>query len=115
MWSAIVSLPVESSVTAIAGDLDVGDAVVLEQEVELLVVDLEVNAGDRVRGRAVRRDLERVDRAEVLGDLAELVADVEDARDEVGRDVEQPIVQIACDEALRALDDVLERAVRELR
>jgi hypothetical protein len=58
---------------------------------------------------------ERLEQAEVLGDLAELVADLDGLRHEVGRDLEEAVVEVAGDERDRAVDGVLDAAVRELR
>jgi hypothetical protein len=96
------------------GNRDVRQLVVLEHVRELDLVDDEVHAVDRVSRHAVRGDVERLERAEVAGHLTELVSDVANRHDEVGRDLEQTVVEVARDERNRALEDVLERAVGEL-
>ena len=105
-----------SSVTVEVRHLDVGHVVVLEHEGELDLVDREVDAGDRLGSRCRSRLISSVSIVpKWLRDLAELVAEVDDARDEVGRDLEQAIVEVAGDERDRALQRVLDRAVGQLR
>jgi hypothetical protein len=97
---------------------DVGQVVVGEREVHADGVDREVDAGDGVdRGvaGAALGDDQRLEGAEVLGDVAELVADVLELGDEVRGDLEQAIVEVAGDERGRAGHRVLDRAVGQGR